>query len=153
MPSTRIKNFLEKENVRYSTILHSPAFTAQESSESAHISGKAFAKTVIIEIDGKYAMAVLPAHRRVDLDDLREITGSANVRMASEPQMKSLFPDCEVGAMPPLGNLYGLDVYVTPALAENGEIAFNAGSHTELIKMRFADFERVAQPRILSFTM
>jgi Ala-tRNA(Pro) deacylase len=153
MPSTRIKTFLDRENVRYSTILHSPAFTAQEASESAHISGKAFAKTVIVEIDRKYAMAVLPANRKVDLEDLREVTGTANIRMASEAQMKSLFPDCEVGAMPPLGNLYGLDVYVAPALAESGEIVFNAGSHTELIKMRFADFERAAQPRILSFTM
>ncbi|MDB6031454.1 MAG: prolyl-tRNA synthetase [Verrucomicrobiales bacterium] len=153
MPSTRVKNFLEKENVCYSTILHSPAFTAQESSESAHISGKAFAKTVIVEIDGKSAMAVLPADRRVDLDDLREITGSSSAHMASEAQMKSLFPDCEIGAMPPLGNLYGMEVYVAPALAQSGEIVFNAGSHTELIKMRFADFERVAQPRILSFTM
>jgi Ala-tRNA(Pro) deacylase len=153
MPSTRIKEFLERENVHYSTILHPPAFTAQELSESAHISGKAFAKTVIVEMDGKDVMAVLPADRRVDLNDLRETTGSGNVRIADETHLRALFPDCEVGAMPPLGNLYGMEVYVSPALAENGEIAFNACSHTELIRMRFADFERVAQPRILSFTM
>jgi Ala-tRNA(Pro) deacylase len=152
MPSTRIKEFLDRENVHYSTILHSPTFTAQESSQSAHISGKSFAKTVIVDIDGKKAMAVLSADRRVDLEDLREITGSANVRIVNEEELKQLFPDCEVGAMPPFGNLYGMDVYVAPSLAENEEIVFNACSHTELIKMRFADFERLTHPRILSFT-
>jgi Ala-tRNA(Pro) deacylase len=153
MPSTGIKDFLERENVPYSTILHSRAFTAQEASESAHISGKAFAKTVIVEIDGKSAMAVLPANCRVNLEDLREITGSSSVRMASEEQIQNLFPDCEVGAMPPLGKFYGIEVYVSPALAQSGEIVFNACTHTELIKMRFADFERIVQPHILSFTM
>lgn len=153
MPSTRIKEFLDKQNIHYSTLQHSPAFTAQESSQSTHISGKSFAKTVIVEIDGRYAMAVLPADRRVDLNDLREITGSSNVRMATEAEMRDLFPDCEVGAMPPFGHLYNMDVFVAPSLAESGEIAFNAGSHTEIIKMSFADYERLAQPTVLSFTI
>lgn len=153
MPNTRIKEFLDQQNARYSILEHSPAYTAQESSQSAHISGKTFAKTVIVEIDGRHAMAVLPADRRVDVDDLREITGSSNVRIASESELRDLFPDCEVGAMPPFGHLYGMDLYVAPSLAEDGEIAFNAGTHTELIKMSFADYERLAQPTILSFTM
>lgn len=152
MPNTKIKELLDRQNVPYSTLQHSPAYTAQELSQTAHISGKAFAKTVIVEIDGRYAMAVLPADRRVDVNDLRDITGSANVRVANEAEIRDLFPDCELGAMPPFGHLYGMEVYVSPSLAESEEIAFNAGTHTELIKMRFADYERLAQPTSLSFT-
>jgi Ala-tRNA(Pro) deacylase len=119
---------------------------------SAHVPGKALAKTVIIKIDGKMAMAVLPANRKVVVQDLREITGAERVQFATEVEFKNLFPDCETGAMPPFGNLYGMDVYVAPSLAEDEEIAFNAGTHTELIKMSYKDFERLVKPKVLSFT-
>src|SRR5712692_10875178 len=134
MPVRKLKDFLDKERIKYVTILHSTAYTAQEVAASAHITGKELAKTIIVELDGQMAMAVLPANRRIVLQDLREVTGSDQVKFASEEEFKKQFPDCETGAMPPFGNLYGMDVYAAEALTENDEIAFNAGSHTEVIK-------------------
>src|SRR5947207_2075354 len=152
MPVKALKQFLDKEKIRYVSIAHSTAYTAQEVAASAHITGKELAKTVIVELDGKMAMAVLPANRKIVLQDLREVTGSDEVKFASEEEFKRRFPDCETGARPPFGNLYGMDVYVAAGLAENDEIAFNAGSHTEVIKMAYKDFERLVQPKVVSFT-
>jgi Ala-tRNA(Pro) deacylase len=152
MPAKKLKEFLDKEKIKYVSITHSPAYTAQEVAASAHVPGKTLAKTVIIKIDDKMAMAVLPANRKVVVQDLREITGAERVQFATEVEFKNLFPDCETGAMPPFGNLYGMDVYVAPSLAEDEEIAFNAGTHTELMKMSYKDFERLVKPRVLSFT-
>ncbi len=152
MPVRKMKEFLDRENVKYVTITHSPAYTAQEVAQSAHIKGKDLAKVVIVELDGKMAMAVLPANRKIVLQDLREVTGSEEVKFASEDEFKARFPDCETGAMPPFGNLYGMEVYVAEGLTQNEEIAFNAGSHTEVIRMAFRDFERLVQPRVVSFT-
>jgi Ala-tRNA(Pro) deacylase len=152
MPAKKLKDFLDSQKVRYVTITHSPAYTAQEVAASAHVSGKDVAKTVIVKLDGKTAMAVLPANRKIVLQDLRDVTGADRVRFATEDEFQSLFPECETGAMPPFGNLYGMDVYVAPDLAEEDEIAFNAGSHTELIKMAYRDFERLVKPKVMSFT-
>ena len=152
MPVKKLKEFLDANHVKYVSIIHSKAYTAQEVAASAHVSGKTMAKTVIVDLDGKLAMAVLPANRKIVLQDLREITGSDQVRFASEEQFKQSFPDCETGAMPPFGNLYRMDVFVAESLAENEEIAFNAGSHIEVIKLPYRDFERLAQPRVVSFT-
>jgi len=153
MPVTRLKQFLDDHGVRYVTVLHSAAFTAQEVAASAHISGKELAKTVMIKLNGKLAMAVLPASSQIDLDLLARVAGVDDVRLAAESEFAKTFPGCELGAMPPFGNLYGMDVYVAESLAEDEEIAFNAGSHTELIRMRFEDFERLAQPRTLAFSV
>ena len=144
--------FLEHEHVHYVTIKHAPAYTAQEIAASAHIPGKELAKTVIVKIEGKMAMLVLPANRKIILRELREMIGAEDVRFSSEDEFKSLFPDCEIGAMPPFGNLYGLDVYVAPSLAEDQEIAFNAGTHTELVKVPYSDFARLVQPQVVCFT-
>jgi len=152
MPVKKLKDFLNNQKVKYVTITHSPAYTAQEVAASAHVSGKDVAKTVIVKLDGKTAMAVLPANRKIVLQDLRDVTGADRARFATEDEFQSLFPDCETGAMPPFGNLYGMDVYVAPDLAEEEEIAFNAGSHTELIKMAYRDFERLVKPKVMSFT-
>jgi len=152
MPVRKLKEFLDHENVKYVSIIHSTAYTAQEVAASAHITGKELGKTVIVELDGKMAMAVLPANRKIVLQDLREVTGCDEVKFASEEEFKEKFPDCETGAMPPFGNLYGMDVYVADALTRNDEIAFNAGSHTEVIRLRYHDFERLVQPRAVSFT-
>ena len=152
MPVKKLKEFLDREKVKYVSIVHSTAYTAQEVAASAHITGKELAKTIIVELDGKMAMAVLPANRKIVLQDLREVTGSDEVNFASEEEFKKQFPDCETGAMPPFGNLYGMDVYVAESLTRNEEIAFNAGSHTEVIKMRYEDFERLVRPRVVSFT-
>src|SRR5436309_3301524 len=152
MPVKKLKDFLNEQKVKYMTITHSPAYTAQEVAASAHVSGKDVAKTVIVKLDGQTAMAVLPAHRKIVLQDLRDVTGADRARFATEEEFQSLFPDCETGAMPPFGNLYGMDVYVAPELAEEDEIAFNAGSHTELIKLAYRDFERLVKPKVMSFT-
>lgn len=152
MPVRKLKEFLDREKVKYINIVHSTAYTAQEVAASAHLTGRELAKTVIVELDGEMAMAVLPANRKIVLQDLREITASDQVKFASEEEFKQRFPDCETGAMPPFGNLYGMDVYLAESLTSNEEIAFNAGSHTELIKMDFRDFQRLVQPKVMSFT-
>jgi Ala-tRNA(Pro) deacylase len=152
MPAQKLKSFLDTNQIKYLTMLHSPAYTAQEVAASAHIAGKSLAKTVIVKIGGKFAMAVLPANQKVIVQELREITATDDVKLATEDEFKSLFPDCEIGAMPPFGNLYGMDVYVAPSLESNEEIAFNAGSHTEVIQMAYRDFDRLVNPKVASFT-
>jgi Ala-tRNA(Pro) deacylase len=152
MPAQKIKAFLDSHHVKYLSIAHSPAYTAQEIAASAHIPGKELAKTVIVKIDGQMAMAVLPASQKIILQDLRDVTGAENVRFATEDEFKARFPDCETGAMPPFGNLYNMGVYLSPALAENEHIAFNAGTHTEIIKMAYDDFEPLVKPKVMSFT-
>lgn len=152
MPVEKLKAYLDKEKVKYVTIKHSSAFTSQEIAASAHVAGKEFAKTVMILVNGKMTMAVLPASYQVDFDLLKEMLGSNNVTLATETEFKNLFPDCEIGAMPPFGNLYNVDVYVAEALTEDQEITFNAGSHSELIKLDFADYMRLVKPIILKFS-
>ena len=152
MIAKKLKNFLDERKVKYVTLAHSPAYTAQEIAEQAHISGHVLAKTVMVVIDGAMAMAVLPSDHRVHLDDLCDLTDTDDVRLAREDEFKSLFPDCELGAMPPFGNLYDMSVYVSPLLAEEHEIAFNAGSHTEIIRMAFHDYDRIVRPRVVRFT-
>jgi len=152
MPIKKLKDHLDSEKIKYVTISHSPAFTAMEVAESAHVPGRALAKTVMVKLDGRMAMAVLPSTRKVDLNLLRESAGAEEAMLATELEFKSLFPDCETGAMPPFGNLYGMEVYVSPSLAEDDQIAFNAGSHTEVIKLAYKDFERLVRPKVVSFT-
>jgi Ala-tRNA(Pro) deacylase len=152
MPVKKLKEFLDREKIKYVSVVHSPAYTAQEVAASAHITGRELAKTIIVELDGEMAMAVLPANRKIVLHDLREVTGSDKVKFASEDEFKEEFPDCETGAMPPFGNLYGMDVYVAEGLTNNEAIAFNAGSHTEVIRLAYGDFERLVKPKVLSFT-
>lgn len=152
MPIRKLKEYLDSNKIKYVTISHSSAFTAQEIAASAHIPGKKLAKTVLIKIDGKMAMAVLPASNKVDFDLLKETIGSENVRLAYEQEFMDKFPDCEIGAMPPFGNLYGMDIYVAKSLTEDEEIAFNACTHSELIKMSYADFEKLVNPKILDFS-
>ena len=152
MPVKKLKESLDRERIKYVSVVHSPAYTAQEVAASAHITGKELAKTVIVKLDGEMAMAVLPANRKIVLQELREVTGSDQVKFASEEEFKEQFPDCETGAMPPFGNLYEMEVYAAASLAENEEIAFNAGSHTEVIKLAYKDFERLVKPKIVSFT-
>lgn len=152
MPSTALKKFLDEEDVKYVTIRHSPAFTAQEIAASAHVPGQELAKTVIVSLDGELAMVVLPATDQVDLERLQEVSGSDRVELASEGEFEERFPDCETGAMPPFGNLYDMDVYVAEHLAEDDEIAFNAGTHTELIRMSFDDFRTLVAPTVARLT-
>jgi len=152
MPAQKLKAFLDANRVKYVTITHSTAYTAQEIAASAHVRGKEMAKTVIVRIDGKLAMAVLPAAQKVDIPRLREAAGAKSVEIASEQDFRGAFPECELGAMPPFGNLYGMDVYVAPRLTQDEEIVFNAGSHTELIRLLYKDFERLVKPKIVSLS-
>jgi len=152
MPVKKLKSFLDNSNVKYLTISHSNAFTSQDIAASAHVAGKEFAKTVMIKIKGEMAMAVLPASYHIDFDTLRQIFGTKSVTLATEPEFNDRFPDCELGAMPPFGNLYGMEVYVAEPLTQNMEIAFNAGSHTELIRLSYADYERLVKPWVFNFS-
>ncbi len=148
MPVQKLKEFLDTNGVKYVMIQHSPAFTAQEIAASAHVPGKELAKTVMVKIDDKMAMAVVPASFRVNFDRLREAAGAERVELAGEADFEDMFPGCEVGAMPPFGNLYDMDVYVSRALAEDDEIAFNAGSHTELMRLAYQDFQKLVGPKV-----
>ena len=151
MSGTRVKEFLDRSGVRFETIVHPAAFTASEVAASAHVVARDFAKTIVIKVDGALALVVLPASRRLLLPELREMLASDDVKLATEPEFRQAFPDCELGAMPPFGNLYQLPVFVAASLSDEKEIAFNAGSHTEVIKMAYADFDRLVQPITLDF--
>ena len=152
MPLTKLRDFLDERNIKYVIISHSPAYTAQGIAASAHVPGKELAKTVMVKVDGKMAMAVLPASYKVDFDLLKAATGASTVELAREEEFADAFPGCEVGAMPPFGNLYGMDVLVSESLAEDDEIAFNAGSHTELLRLEYEDFARLVAPKVLRFS-
>lgn len=152
MPIQKIKSFLDEEGVKYVTIRHSPAYTAQEIAAAAHIPGKQVAKTVIIRRNGEPAMAVLPAPDRIEFMLLKGALGTEDVELASEEEFGRLFPGCEIGAMPPFGNLYDMDVFVDARLAEDELIAFNAGTFTELIQLPYATFEELVDPILLHFT-
>ncbi len=149
MPVRKLREFLDTNRIKYVTVTHSTAYTAQEIAASAHIRGRELAKTVMVKLDGKMAMAVLPASQKVDFDLLKRMARAARAELATEQEFKDAFPGCELGAMPPFGNLYGMEVYVADGLAEDDEIAFNAGSHTELIRLKYLDFERLVKPKVV----
>jgi len=152
MPATKLKEFLDTNNIKYVSITHSKAYTAQGIAAAAHISGKELAKTVMITIDGEIAMAVLPASETVNVDALKTALRATKVDLSSERQFRDRFVDCELGAMPPFGNLYGLKVYVDETLTHDKEIAFNAGTHLELIKLAYTDFANLVKPAVLRFS-
>lgn len=148
MSLTTLKQFLDSKQIKYIVISHSVAYTAQGIAALAHIPGKELAKTVIVKIDGKLAMAVVPASRHVDLTMLKSAAEAKSVELATESDFKDSFPDCETGAMPPFGNLYHIRVIADESLAHDKEIAFNAGSHRELVRLAWDDYERLVQPTI-----
>jgi Ala-tRNA(Pro) deacylase len=152
MPVQQLKEFLDSHGVKYVSVQHSLAYTAQEVAASAHVSGKEMVKTLVVKLDGRMALVALPASEKVDLHVLRDATGAKKVELASEAEFGSYFPGCEVGAMPPFGHLYGMDTYVTESLARDKDIAFNAGTHTEVIRMAYDDFERLATPKRIGVT-
>lgn len=148
MPLSKLREFLDSHNVKYLVMSHSLAYTAQGVAALAHVSGKKLAKTVILKIDGILAMAVIPAADHVDLSRIKKITGAMVVELASEREFKDAFPDCETGAMPPFGNLYDMAVYADASLTRNQEITFTAGSHREVVRMRWDDMMRLVNPTI-----
>lgn len=152
MLSPRLHHFFDQQHVPYTTLAHARTVTAQETADAAHIGNRDFAKTVMLKVDGALAMMVMPAAYRVDLMRLSRALGGPVVELAEEPEFKDAFPDCEVGAMPPFGNLYGVPVFVDERLTAQDEIAFNAGTHTEAVRMPYAEFERLALPQKLWLT-
>ena len=145
----RTKEFLDSQGVQYEVIEHTPAYTAQEVAAMTHISGSEIAKVVMVKVGDEFVMVVLPASKRLDLDALQQVLGSdAHPRLAGEKQFGGLFPDCELGAEPPLGNLWDVPVVVAQSLSEDQHIAFNAGNHREVIRMAYSDYERLVQPKI-----
>ena len=147
----RLKDYLEEHGVNYQVLYHQRVYTAQEVAASQHVSGKELAKVVMVRVDGKLAMVVLPASSMVDLKRLKEVFPEKKVKLAQEEEFQGIFPDCEIGAMPPFGNLYDLEVYVDTALAERSHIVFQAGSHVETIRIAFKDFAHLVQPQVVNF--
>ena len=152
MPCSRLQNFLEESDVNYRTLTHERTFTAHETAAAAHVGNQDFAKTVMVKVDGQIAMIVMPAAYRLDLARLAQALGNREVELAHEWEFKDAFPDCELGAMPPFGHLYGVPVYADARLSEQREIVFNAGSHTESVRMPYGEFERLAQPQVVRLT-
>lgn len=152
MPLGRLKDYLDEKKIKYLIFQHSIAYTTPEIAALAHIPGKELAKTVIIKIDGKMVMAVLPASFRIDFKELKNALNAKTIELATEAEFEKYFADCEIGAMPPFGNLYQMDVYVAESLAEDEDITFNACSHRELIKLSYKDFERLVKPKVIKFS-
>ncbi len=152
MPTKKLKEFLDSHNIEYVSISHPTVYTAQEIAAAAHISGRNMVKTVIVKLDGKMNMVVLPASAKIDLELLKEAAGASTVELAKEHEFKDLFPGCTIGAMPPFGNLYGLDVLAAQALTKDEEIAFNAGSHSEVMKLRYEDYEHLVKPKVFELS-
>jgi Ala-tRNA(Pro) deacylase len=148
---TKLREFLDSHDVKYEVRSHRQAFTAQEVAAAQHVPGRELAKVVILRSGAEFLMAVLPAPYRVDLDRARITVGKPELSLATEEQFKDLFPQCEAGAMPPFGNLYRLPVYVDQSLTKDEDIVFNAGTHTQTVTMKYADFARLVQPTVASF--
>ena len=153
MPLSLLRDFLDQNNIKYLVISHSVAYTAQGIAALTHIPGRELAKTVMVMVDGRLAMAVVPASSRVDLFKLKRYLGADTVELATEKEFSERFPDCETGAMPPFGNLYGMDVFADDTLAHDREISFNAGSHRELVRMNYADFQDLVKPDLMPLAM
>jgi Ala-tRNA(Pro) deacylase len=146
----RLEAYLREKQVPFDVRHHPRAITAQEVAASEHVPGKMLAKTVMVLADGKMVMLALPAPHQVDVDKAGKVLGG-EVRLAKEEEFENTFPDCEVGAMPPFGNLYEVPVYVEAALAEDETIVFRAGTHTDTMSLSYADFERLVEPTISEF--
>jgi Ala-tRNA(Pro) deacylase len=149
---TRLIELLNQGKVRYEILHHPEAFTAQELAAIEHVKGKQHAKVVMVKADSREVMAVLPADHRIDLEKMTKLTGQ-RAELATEAEFKALFPDCAVGTMPPFGSLYGVETYVEKSLAENDYIVFEAGTHSDALKMRYADYARLAQPKVTEFAV
>lgn len=151
MPKNRLTELLHDQAIGFELIHHPPDYSALEAAHDTHTPGSEFAKTVLINTDAGPVLAVLPAPRMVDFGKLAAVTGSREVRLAEENAIAELFPDCQVGAEPPFGKLYDMPVFVDEELATQEYITFNAGTHDEAMRIRFADYERLEHPTHASF--
>jgi len=151
MPVQKLKEYLDSREVPYESITHPETFTAQRTAEAVHVKGKEMAKVVVVSVDGTMAMVVLPADRHVDLKKVKKATGARTIALATEDEFQARFPGCDVGAMPPFGNLYDMMVFEDRELVEDEMIAFNAGTHTEVIKLAYQAYQDAVQPVIGDF--
>ena len=152
MACEKLLEYLDEQGIRYEKIVHPQAYSAQETADRARVPGREFAKTVMVRLDDRMAMAVLPAPEKVNFTLLQQAAGARTISLATEPDFHEMFPDCDLGAMPPFGNIYDLDVFVSGTMSEAERIAFPAGTHTELLRMSYADFERLVRPRVARFS-
>ena len=153
MYSKKLIHYLKQNHVPFRIKKHPRAFSALTTAEAAHISGKHLAKTVILRVEGELRMFVMSAGELIDMEAMRDIFGTDDIRLAHEEEFEGVFSDCEPGGMPPFGNLYGLPVYVSPRLAGDSEIVFNAGDHSRLVGMNFLDYDRLVHPCIINWNM
>jgi Ala-tRNA(Pro) deacylase len=149
---TRLIDFLDESKVRYEILHHPEAFTSHELAAIEHVKGKDRAKVVMVRTGAEIVMAVLPTDRRIDLEKLGRITGRPTA-MAEEVEFKPLFPDCAIGTMPPFGHLYGVTTYLDPSVADADRLVFEAGTHSDAIKMKYPDYERLAKPIVADFAV
>lgn len=148
-----IRAYLDEHTIPYEVIQHRRDYTAQETAAHTHTPGKSFAKTVILRTNGHYVMAVVPAHRHIDFDKVRAVLHCPHVRLATEEEIKTICPDCEVGAMPPIGTIYDLRVFASNELAHEPEITFNAGTHVDAIRLRYRDFQKLVHAATADLTL
>jgi len=148
----RIREYLDSQNISHEWLSHPEAFTAQEVAHSLHVSGKRLAKTVVLDAEGRLVMAVLPASHRLNLPELKAVLEVKRLEMLPESELTRLFPDCELGAIPPFGNLYGIEVWVDRAVAEAEEIVFTAGTHVDAVRMKYSDYADLAKPHVSRFS-
>lgn len=149
----KLKDYLEKNQVSYEVGIHQEVFTAQEIAAAQHVPGSEMAKVVMVKADGKMVMLVLPASYRVELRKLKDVLDCKKVGMAKEKEFQDLFPDCEVGAMPPFGNLYNMEVWVDKVLTEDASIVFQAGNHIETMRIKYSDYVRLVNPKVGDFSI
>ena len=149
---SRIRDFLDSEDVPYEELRHQSAYTGQEVAHTLHLSGKRCAKTVVLAGDGRPVMAVLPASNRLNIQDLRAAMEVTRLEMLPESELVKLFPDCERGAIPPLGPLFGMDVWVDRTISDSEQIVFCAGTHEDCIRMKYSDFAKLTKPRSSRFS-
>ena len=153
MPAQKLKKMLDQHKIKYISINHSPAYTARETAASTFVPRREFAKTIVIDIDGEKVMAVLSASRHVDLAAFRKLAHANEARLATEDEFRELFPDCEVGAMPPFGSLYDIRIFVDELVTEVDDLCFNAGSHEQIMRMDCGDYLKLEQPTIGTFSI
>jgi len=152
MPIVKLKNYLDANHVKYNSVVHSQAYSAKEVSHITNTPEGELAKTVIVNLGHKMVMLVLPSAETIDFKSLRKSLRATDVSLASEKEFSKVFPDCELGAMPPFGNLYNMEVYVDEHLANNREIACNAGTHSEVIRLSYKDFDKLVHPKKIAIT-
>jgi len=149
----KLKDYLEKNQVRYEVGYHERVYTSQEIAAAMHVPGKELTKVIMVKADGKMVMLVLPASYRVETKKLKKVFQCKRLGIAKEKDFEELFPDCEIGAMPPFGNLYNLEVWVDQILTEDEFIVFQAGSHVETLRIKYSDYARLVSPKVGDFSV